>query len=364
MEKGSFQNDFSDLSGLDFREELPPIPRVAPMQANVSSAQKKSSTVEALLAQNEDLMARLKVNLRRLTQLENENDELRDNEHHYRTQSQSLADQLLVWKEKESFWQQKNLKLEQDMTSLRGRFPELEAMEDKIARFEKYHEKVRTQVKPYIQQLKAFAENLTVEIRKLHQEIEEKEMRRQESDRRLGQIRSDTDEQLRTQNEQHRHLVQIFEEEKDRLHGELSELRKWNAVLEIKAEKLEVALLRIDELENAVIAIRRAKDENDLESRASILELSQQLQELKRERLDLNCRIENQAAKMTAAQEEAKKESSRAQQMEEQLTSLRYLWSNKCEELEKAQLQVHSLEKLNHELSHRLNQARKGEASL
>lgn len=395
MENGSFQAPFSELSSLDFRDEqLPPTPNRVPV---APETRVKSSTVEALLAQNEDLMARLKVTLRRLTSLENENEQLRAVEQEIRLQNVSLSDQLLVWKEKEHFWHQKNAKLESQMTSIRERFPELEQMEEKLERYKKYHEKVRTQVKPYIQQLKAFAQSLTLEIRKLTAEIEEKEVRRVDIEKRLRALRAEVDDELRRQDEQNRQLVQIFENEKDNLRTEAFELRvlnqdlqkkleilseeflaRTNALTEelqiqreeltkeiqVRAQKAETAQMRQDELENMLIALRRSKEEAEAVHRIEMQARQQEIQELRKLSFEDDVRIKDVSSKLKTAQEEASRQSSRADQLEEQLTSLRYLWTNKCEEAEKLQVTVQSLEKLNQELSHRLNQARKGEASL
>lgn len=352
MENGSFQTPFSNLSSLDFREELPPTPNQVPATAaEIRSA--KSSTVEAVLAQNEDLMARLKVTLRRLTALEEENDRLRELQNHARTQISALSDQLLVWQEKEGFWLQKNQKLEADMAALKKRFPEFEYMEEKLERYKKYHEKIRTQVKPYIQQLKGYAQNLALEIRKLNDEIEAKEVRRLEVEKRLHQLRTDIDDRLRQQDEQNRQLVQIYEQEKDRLRLELNELRKINVHLEDKADRLDAALTRQDELENLIVALRRSKEEDE-----------EQIRALKKTTTQDRCRIEDLEAKLKAADEEINRHKHRAEQNEEQLTSLRFLWTSKSEEIEKLQVRIQSLEKINQELSFRLNQVRKGEASL
>ena len=361
MENGSFQAPFSEISSLEFNEIFPPTPAAVPRPHETRT---KSSTVEALLAQNEDLMARLKVSLRRLTTLEDENDHLRAHEQQTRTQNSSLSDQLLVWKEKENFWQQKIDKLETEMLAIRNRFPELEAMEEKIERYKKYHEKVRLQVKPYIQQLKAFAENLTLEIRKLNAEIEDKEIRRQEVERKIRDLRTEVDEQLRRQDDQNRHLVQIFETDKDHLRQETSELRRLNSTLETKAERLDQALMRQDELENMIIALRRSKEESDVQHREELRRRNEESQALRKAAVEDTCRLEDLTAKSKADREEGERQRHRADQLEEQLTSLRFLWSTNCEEMEKLQTRLRSLEKLNLDLSQRLNQARKGEASL
>ncbi|MFN7729108.1 MAG: hypothetical protein ACK5P7_08135 [Bdellovibrio sp.] len=362
MENGSFQPPFSDVAHLDFREELPPTPDQAPQL--MTPPHRTSSTVEALLSQNEDLMARLKVTLRRLTALEAENDSLKQNDHQVRTENASLCDQLLIWKEKENYWQQKNSKFEGELNMIRSRFPELEQMEEKIERYKKYHEKIRHQVKPYIQQLKAYAQNLTLEIRKLTDEIEAKEGKRLQIERRVRELRQEMDDQFKRQDLQTRELVALFENEKSQLQLELSELRKINVILEGKADQLENALMRQDELENVIIALRRAQDESKQSYSASLLEKELEGEAAKRDLLEERYKNMSLNTKLQAIQQESERQKHRADQLQEQLSSLRFLWTNKCEETEKLQLTLQSLEKLNQELSSKLNQLRKGEANL
>ncbi len=363
MEKGSFQAPFSELSTMEFREEGPKAQRSMGIH-HANELRLKSSTVEALLAQNEDLMARVKVSMRRLTSLESENDHLRETEQQTRTQNASLSDQLLVWKEKENYWQQKNQCLESESQALRARFPELEGMEEKIERYRKYHEKVRLQVKPYIQQLKAYAQNLTLEIRKLSSEIQEKELARIDSEKKLRKTQINFEQELRAKDDQNRQLVQIFESEKEQLRATLSELRKLNATLETKAERLEASLMRQDELENTVIGLRRAKEEGEIGLREDLKNREFTIQNLKKTQIENDFKIEDLQKNLRATTEESDRQKHRAVQVEEQLTSLRYLWNSKSEEIGRLQLQLQSLEKLNLDLSQRLNKARKGEASL
>ncbi len=365
MENGSFQTPFSETSGLGFREDEKSIKTQAPRElARKMTSQTKSSTVEALLAQNEDLMARLKVTLRRLTSLESENEQLQEQDHQVRLENAALSDQLLIWKEKESFWREKNQKLETDMSQIRARYPELDQMEDKIERYKKYHEKIRHQVKPYIQQLKAYAQNLTLEIRKLNHEIEQKEARRLEVEKRVRDLRTEMEARFQSQDLKTQELVGLFEQEKQRLQLELSELRKINLVLEEKADRLDASLLRQDELENTIISLKRLKEESEAEALKTIRNKDEELSRLRMELGEEHYKNKDLETKYQAAYEDSERQRHRADVLQEQLTSLRYLWTNKCSETEKLQLTLQSLEKVNQELSARLNQLRKGEATL
>ena len=116
MDIESFQN--IKLQNLGFEEETSgsqqitihraveniPLPDEMPSAYNYSHLPKeilKSSSVENLISQNEDLMTRLKVALRRLALFENENQKLSDEAQRARLSQTAVADQVLIYKEKE-----------------------------------------------------------------------------------------------------------------------------------------------------------------------------------------------------------------------------------------------------------------------
>lgn len=362
MENGSFQLLKSDLSKIDFEESLPPTPN---QPANsISRTTSTSSTVETLIAQNQDLASRQNVTLRRLATIEGEYEKLRCLFHQVETENSSLTDQLLVWKEKETYWSNKIQTHQQELAQVRARFPEFESMEEKLERYKKYHEKIRTQVKPYIQQLKLYAQNLTVEIRNLNNEVEIKTNQIYRVEEKLKTHQREIETQFQQQNEQTRKLIALFEDEKQKFEFEIQNLRQTNLILEDKASRLDASLLRQDELENTIIAMNRLRDESTAQQEKSQLALNKETEQLKKELIEEKLKNKELTTNLKALTEESERQRHRADQNQEQLSSLRYLWTNKCSELEKLKLSQEALEKLNQELSTRLNQLRRGEATL
>jgi len=375
MENGSFQAPFSEISNFDFQEEksLPPVPAVAPTTPLARphgsaltnlAATPKSSSVEALISQNEDLAARLKVSLRRLSVVENENEALRIIEHEFKTENSSLSDQLLIWKEKETYWQQKNLKLETQMEALRSRFPELEQMEEKIERYQKYHEKIKTQVKPYIHQLKSFAQNLTSEVRRLTLEIEAKDASVRTMEGQLRDWEQIAQSEILHLTEEMSRQAENFAQEQARLTLQLAEKEEQIQQLTTKSLRLNASLLKIDELENTLIALHHAKDKSEATLQQNQEVARQEIHQIRKDHLEMRLELEDLRKKEMLRSEELKKQTERNLQLEEQLVSLRFIWKSKSDESNELSLRLESLEKLNQELSHRLNRARKGEASL
>ncbi|WP_374030319.1 hypothetical protein [Bdellovibrio bacteriovorus] len=187
METESFQT--AKLGHLDFdspRESQPvgniPLPDELPRQNDFSHLPKeilKSSTVENLISQNEDLMARLKVTLRRLSLLETENQKFSEEANKARLSQSSVTDQILVWKEKDNLWRQKVDQLEREKEiqaeKLRALTEKTQNMATELARHEKYHERIKTQVKPYISELKEYSRTQDLRLQELEQSASHKE---------------------------------------------------------------------------------------------------------------------------------------------------------------------------------------------
>ncbi|MGZ3818698.1 MAG: hypothetical protein ACXWRZ_18730, partial [Bdellovibrio sp.] len=132
--------------------------------------------------------------------------------------------------------------------------------------------------------------------------------------------------------------------------------------LEVKTVKLHTALERQDSLENEIVTIRRAKEnmkerlEKEMDRQQErIMELTRQNQKLGVEHADFQIRVVEDQQRI----EKLEKENC---QYVEQLESLRYMWNAKNEEHEKLKTAVAALERLNVELSQKLNEMRKQES--
>src|SRR5690242_19027163 len=64
----------------------------------------RSGSVEALIAQNEDLMARLSVTLRRMSIMEEDANRLKTEKDLAEQQTRNVADQILLHENKDEYW--------------------------------------------------------------------------------------------------------------------------------------------------------------------------------------------------------------------------------------------------------------------
>lgn len=358
------------LQELDFREDevdrVPTpdeIPDHSETHREIPLEIKRSATVEALIGQNDDLVARLKVNLRRLTLLENENDRLRQIHRALEAKNNALTDEKRIFAEKENLWRAKEQKLESVVHDFRTRLPEYEQLAEKLDRYKKYHERIKTQVKPFIQQLKAFADSLTVEIQKLNAELADRELTvdqlRQDKAALLGEL-----EKQRHQAESRQELlVAHFERLQQESATHIRELQTQIGRLEERAQSFDEMRAREDELSNLVVALRRQKMDLERETTEKHQDLQSDLGQARGELAAALERIGDLERKAELAGGEKARVESHNQQLEEQLGSLRYLWSAKSDELEKTRASLAAMEKLNAELSRQLTALRQAAES-
>lgn len=372
MEDGSFQNlnlqhlDFASDVQEDF-QEVPMTPRNQRHEhailnykvATTKESMNKSASVQTLFAQNEDLMARLKVTIQRLNSTEEENQTLNEEFNDLRKSFSALSDQMLVWKEKERIWKEKNSHLESEVNAFNKRFPDYKNMEARIERYQRYQEKVKNQIKPYVQQLKGYAQSLHEQILGLNREIEFKESNISDLKHQIMAVKEKLEMQIQFYEINQNDLVSNFEKERSSLLAEIRSLNESNQALEMKAQKLDRSLERQDELENLVVALRRSKEEfqSSVETELETTKMLSSEQKASLQEKDLM--IEDLKKNLESLKDKMSMTENKKDELQEQLTSLRYMWTSKSEENEKLKISMASLEKINLELSNKLNNLRK-----
>ena len=369
MDTDAFQT--AKLDHLDFQDNVKsvgriPLPDELPKRTDFSHLPKeilKSSTVENLISQNEDLMARLKVSLRRLSILETENQKLAEETNKARLSQTSIKDQLLVLKEKDGMWKQKIDQLEQEKEiqneKLKALQERLQMASAELARHNKYHDRIKNQVKPYISQLKEYSKAQDIKIREIESSLTHKEALLRDLRHQIIEITKNSRYQVETAEKKSQEMVQFYEQQIQSLQREVQMLHRIQEELEVKSIKLHAALERQDVLENEVITLRRTKEdikerfEKEIERQQERLsELTRQNQKLGVEHADLQIRVVDDEEKIRRLEKDN-------YQLTEQLESLRFMWTAKNDENEKLKSAASALERLNLELSHKLNELRK-----
>lgn len=161
------------------RMEIPKEPSFVQAPADTSAT--KSRTVQTLMSQNQDLMARLTVALKRNIELEQKIDSQEEIYHSISSQYDILKDQAAVSAEKNKHLEFENHRLFEQSSAVEKRFAELySAYQDKVNyiqsisyrlhRFLQYRKRIRGYVRPMITNLKAEIVNLKNQILVLNEQ--------------------------------------------------------------------------------------------------------------------------------------------------------------------------------------------------
>ncbi len=371
MENGSFHTklgaiDFeADDFSLQQNTQIKPIDKINQEAFQLPPIPSSfSSSVDSLLRQNEDLSARLKITTQRLIQFESSlQTETEKNKNLVSLQS-NHQDQLLVWKEKERLWLEKLEIAEQRTQALEERFPEYLQLQTDLQRYKKYHEKVKTQVKPYIQQLKEYSKGLVSEIRELHRELSNQELKLNRAEKRGAELASELKLQMKAHDSSAQETQASHRNEINFLQSQIQGLKENNIILENKSQRLDQTLARQDELNNIVIEHKRRLQDIEAKFAQDTEGLRQSLQIARNDLRKKNLMIEDFGEKTQKTEAETMQLRTEIQNLNDQMTSLRYLWTEKTSEVEQLKASLEALEKINRELSQKLMNFRTGQAQL
>ncbi|QDK37884.1 hypothetical protein [Bdellovibrio sp. NC01] len=342
-----------------------PLPDEMPKRADLSHLPKeilKSSTVENLISQNEDLMARLKVALRRLSLLETENQKMSEETNKARLAQSSITDQILVWREKDNLWKQKFDQVEREKEiqteKLRALQERVRTMTADLIRHEKYHDRIKTQVKPYITQLKEYSHTQDLKLQDLETDLARKEAQLRDIRHQIIEVTKNSRYQVEASEKKAQEMIQFYEDQIQSMSKELQVLHQAQEDLEVKTLKLHTALERQDALENELVTLRRSKEDMKERLDAEIERLQERQSELIRQNQKLGVEHADLQIRVVEDQERIQTLERENRQFIEQLESLRYMWTAKNEENEKLKVAASALERLNLELSQKLNELR------
>lgn len=339
-------------------DELPP-----PIQREKFPAELlRSSTIENLISQNEELMARLKVTLRRLDILEVENQRLVAENQKEQTRAATIAEQNFIYKEKDGVWRKKTDELETDRSILQEKLTTLQNLysisQTQVERHQKYHDRIRTHVKPFVQELKKYSKGLESKLQSLQQELDKKEAQISDFRNQVVEVSKVSQSKIEMLEKKNWQLTEHYEMFLHRLSKENEELKFLNSELSQKTDKNKLIQERADQLENENIEMRR-RLENIKDQHAAALQASEeQIRIRSREYAILAVEHQDVVEKVLEEIEVRKKMEQQLLDLRHQLDSLRYMWKSKTEENDRLKQTLEALEKLNVDLSAKLQEVR------
>ncbi len=353
-----------------------------------------SATVELLIQQNEDLSSRLKVNIRRNSQLELDIIKKEKLIKDLQQKKENVLAQMEIIKEKEKIWSDKQKKNEQQMKAMKSesdlmelRYSELhttsqqKSKEQQLLLSRKHKEiqkledklevarKVRTRAK---EKLRTFLLEVAGGIYS-----NEKTIKKSESSNRLLKknfefLKQEITEKENFFKEQLQNFKQASQSKLFEIDQKLTEALEKNKRLHSDKDELQ------DEL-----AQRNLEFHEEKKNRLKVTSLTEQLQILKNEKIQLKKQLETKDSQWSeACQMERNKNKVQQKEIEElqkqlseqkhtlstceskllslskdnkeisgQLASIQKLWIEAQDKLEKSELRAESLEKINRELS-------------
>lgn len=329
----------------------------------------KSAALDALIHQNEDLMSRLAVNIRRNSLLEERIEELTQSHDSLKDELDSLNDQVLILKHKDQYTQKRKEQIEAEHQSL---VDQIEFLEAQSSEYYTNAQKVQSELKSHILELKVKLNSLTKYRRKIsgiakqfRQELELKTQHLNTEVARTQQLREHIEKltaHLQTQKKEFEEakssLIEGYEEQVDDLNQEITRLQS----IEEEHTKLKT---KHSDLQNEVVSLKNSLVENKRQissigekHEAELLEIQElyhaqkhenktktvKLNELSEQNQDLEAQLNNYA-------EDNK-------QLKDQVENLQILWSEAQESQEKLKSQNTSLQKLNQQLSIEMNRMR------
>ena len=353
-----------------------PLPTEVPSAPNLSRLPNEvlhSGTVETLIAHNEDLIARLKVNLRRNALLEQQIIGLEKQIGELRQLNETLEDQVHIVRERDRLFNEKNARsenrandLKNELEMLRIQLRESEATySEQKQRLEAYVRRVRRWVRPGFKRAlnKLQKENLQNREFIHHTELLRRDLAQKDIEvgdlaRQVAELRGFQRERERSFQKDQATLVEKYESQLTTIRKENEELSLHLSFYRDRATLLDEMTRRQIEAENRAVAAERLAQDLDNRINTEIRDLSATRDEAKRESATLRQQVEILRSEMRKTREEAERIEAENDRMQDQLASLQVLWNEGRKSTEELELRLQGLTQINQELSRKLKEQR------
>lgn len=346
--------------------EVPPPPNLSQLPAHILH----SGTVETLIGQNEDLMARLKVNIRRNSILEQqlmEQDRINQEITHAHN---SLVSQIQILQEKDEMWREKASRVDSDHNVLRDQVQLMEAKveaaeerrDELVAglRFEQaYRRRVRAWVRPYLNDLRHQLHEAKTKANFLDRQLATREATIGDLRARMTDAVTQMQNVTRLANQDQALLVEKYE---SRVKAAEAEAAKAKAELQLYREKslrLDDAVSSQTAAENRIIFLERRNTEIEAQLSGEMREVQEQLVSFRKEAKNTAAELLTVSQDRDRAQAEAREAKAEQARIQDQFESLQAVWAEAQKRFEASKLQQDSLNRLNQELSRQLRADRK-----
>lgn len=322
-----------------------PLPNQLPLGIDFSDipvGQLKSATLDSLINQNEDLMARLSVSLRRNNEFEEKIQRFEHENANLRSRFETIKEQYMLTQEKDRISTTRSLQVHEDSVNTKRQLEKLE----------KVYSELFVQAQAF-QQRMIRLERHQARLRKAGRGL-------QERSRLVPALQT----QLKESTEQNAGAAVAFQQSVQSYEAKLADVRQEIGAMRVKLTERDGLYADKVRIENQLVKTQRQSDIQREESQLLSERLAAENTSM---RIQLKeALIAAEAAKQDVARLSADLPSLRneKQNLTEQVESLQALWSHKQNELEAGEQKNKALQKLNQSISLTLNQQRKQIAGL
>ncbi len=346
--------------------EVPPPPNLSQLPSHILH----SGTVETLIGQNEDLMARLKVNIRRNSILEQQLMEQERINQEITFAHNSLVSQIQVLQEKDEMWREKASRVDSDHNALREQIQLMEAKveaaeerrDELLAglRFEQaYRRRVRAWVRPYLNDIRHQLDEAKTRASFLDRQLANREATIGDLRARMTDAVTQMQNVTRSANQDQALLVEKYE---SRMKAAEADAQKAKAELQLykeKALRLDDAVSSQTAAENRIIFLERRNSEMEAQLSGEMKAIQDQLIAFRKEAKTTAAELMTVSEERDRAMNEAREAKAEQARIQDQFESLQAVWAEAQKRFEASKLQQESLNRLNQELSRQLRADRK-----
>lgn len=362
MEKGSILPSPVHARMVDEEVKKIPLPSQMPKGIDFSElpmSALKSATVEGLISQNEDLMARLSVALRKIHEME---EGVAANEREKKalhSRFQTLREQFMVLEAKDKTSVQRTLQQHEENVVLRQAGGKLEKMyadlysqaqafQKRMVRLERYRARIQKVTGPLQDKAKRL-DMVEEEIVQFRRSLSAQTIAITEA---FEARAAEYEERLKAAQGENRKTIEQFE-------AKLSEAEQRIQALQGKADERDQMYADLLKLENKLVFDQRQFELSRAEADRVNGQMEMETSSLRLQLKDILVDREAKVQELTRLTAEIPNLRERNQNLVEQVESLQTLWNHKQRELEQLDEKNRSLQRLNQTLSVTLNQQRK-----
>lgn len=344
----------------------------------------RNSVIESLISQNDDLMARLTISLRRLSDIEQKWSESQKQTAVYKDKCDNLNDQVLILKEQAKTisdrarqWAERKDKelvtyreLEDQNRILEIRYSELySANLEKQNSLEQEIIALKTAISTNENNIHRWSRQrnrLSHAILQMREKSRSSALQKSKNDLLIQDLRKNITEltaHIAEQNRIHKDelnaLTANYESEAQQLREQTVLLDQENDKWRQKANQAEDLYREKVRLENDLIIAHRREEELQIQTTSEIADIQKSLGRYRIESKELAIELNATRTELQQQQQENQSYKSERQAFVEQVETLQLLWREQQSQIEKLNEQKNALQKLNQELSMSINEYRR-----